>query len=57
MYFTPGKNDIFMKIYDNKSYDVNIRFPRIAVFMVENIILLMSFEMQKVSFGSNNEHE
>ena len=26
-------------------------------FMVENIILLYTFEMQKVAFGSNNEHE
>ena len=32
--------------------DSNVMF-----FMVENIILLYTFEMQKVSFGSNNEHE
>ena len=34
-----------------------LSYSNVMFFMVENIILLYAFEMQKVAFGSNNEHE
>ena len=40
-----------------KSYNVNIRFRVLLIFMVENVILFYTFQMQKLAFGSNNEHE